>query len=65
MTYTLQQAQDKAKEIDIKPSTILLHCGTNDLEKRNNKVVYEESISLLKHMKNKFPSAKIIFYKII
>jgi hypothetical protein len=59
---TLLQAKEITDTaIFTKPKTIILHCGTNDMEKSaENSKIYSEMLNVADTITKKYPECKII-----
>ena len=64
-TYTLEQVTMAIETFTGKPSTVLIHCGTNDLENKSADEVVDESKQLLSLIKRKFDDTKIIYSSLL
>jgi len=64
-TYKLNQIKETIDEISTNPTTIVIHCGTNDLEKSPIESVTNESKNVLESTKKRFPNTHIIYSSLL
>lgn len=65
-SYNLNQTQEILQEnIKYRPKQVLIHCGTNDLERKNANQVIDESINILKQIQENLPTTEIIYSSLL
>jgi len=65
--YTLQQVKETTEKQlpNTSPESIILHCGTNDLEKFSTDTVINTTKQIITSLKTKYPSTKIIYSSLL
>ena len=68
LVYKISQINEVISQENIrslKPNTVLIHCGTNDLESQSVEQVYKETTDVLKKVKSQFNESTIMFSSLL
>ena len=63
--YKLKDVQKHIDDCQHIPKTVIIHCGTNDLESEDTAKVIQECKSLLQSIKKKFSNSRIIYSSLL
>ena len=65
INYQIKEAKKSIDNSDLKANTVVVHCGTNDLEFNHPEQVIKATKSLLQSAKSKFSNSRLIYSSLL